>query len=372
MEPIATNTRVTAFLAIIALAFAMLLGLFTSQWIAQPIIRLTTAAKKLAAGQWEQSMPAGRFHEVCDLADSFMRMRDAIRQKMEQLEELNQTLEQKVEARTLELSKSVALQQREITERKRMEEALRQSKKAAEAANRAKSAFLASMSHEMRTPMNAILGFARLIHRDRELTGHHREHLDIIRRSGEHLLTLINDVLDMSKIESGRTMLNEKEFDPRHLLNDLKDMIGYRAEKKSLSLVVEISPDVPQHIRTDEIKLRQVLMNLIGNAVKFTEEGTVAVRAQTKADEGESFAKTLLFEIRDTGPGIAPEETDTLFDPFVQTETGRKSQEGTGLGLSQALACHAARSRSFGAGFPSGSSQLNARITLANPEIRAI
>jgi len=223
-------------------------------------------------------------------------------------------------------------------ERNRAAEALQKAKERAEAANRAKSEFLANMSHELRTPLNAILGFSQLMIRDQNTPREARENLGIISRSGEHLLTLINDVLDLSKIEAGRTTLNERNFDLYCLLEDLKDMFQLRAEAKELQLVFDRSSDVPQYIRTDEIKLRQVLINLLGNAIKFTEQGNVSLRVSSKEqhvipDTGTHDTYKLVFAVEDNGPGIAPEEIDTLFEAFVQTRTGQEAQGGTGLGL---------------------------------------
>jgi len=217
----------------------------------------------------------------------------------------------------------------DITERKRLEEEIRREKEYAEAANQAKSTFLANMSHELRTPLNAILGFTQLMDRDPNLTTVQQENLGIINRSGEHLLALINDVLEMSKIEAGRVTLQEKGFDLYRLLDTLEEMFRLRAEGKGLALCFERAGDVPQYVRTDEGKLRQALMNLLGNAVKFTEEGGVALRLARAIEE-----QRLIFEVEDTGPGIAPEELEAVFEPFVQTASGQRSLEGTGLGLS--------------------------------------
>jgi signal transduction histidine kinase/DNA-binding NarL/FixJ family response regulator/HAMP domain-containing protein len=216
------------------------------------------------------------------------------------------------------------------------DEALRQAKEAAEAANRSKSAFLANMSHELRTPLNAILGFTQLMARDASLTTEQRENLNTIGRSGEHLLDLINDVLEMSKIEAGRTTLVETSFDLYRLLDDLESMFSLRARDKGLQLIFDRAPDVPQYVRTDEGKLRQVLINLLSNAVKFTKEGGVTLRAATNEQLASVVRRpqgVLVFEVEDTGPGISAEDLKKVFDPFVQTESGQISQEGTGLGL---------------------------------------
>jgi CheY-like chemotaxis protein len=186
------------------------------------------------------------------------------------------------------------------------------------------------MSHEIRTPMNAILGFAQLMQRDPSLTPQSREHLDIINRSGEHLLATINDILEMSKIEAGRSVFVPATFDLHALLYDLERMFRLRTDSKNLRFLMEKVGQVPRWVTTDEGKLRQVLINLLGNAVKFTEEGGISLRVGGKVESAD--AVDLQFEMEDTGPGMAEDEIDHLFQAFEQTRTGVKSG-GTGLGL---------------------------------------
>ncbi len=203
----------------------------------------------------------------------------------------------------------------------------------AEKANRAKDTFLANMSHELRTPLNAILGYSQLMARDVHITPTQQKYLETIARSGEHLLGLINDVLTMSKVEAGRTTLQEDAFDLHRQLRGLQEMFQLRADDKGLTLLVDIGPDVPRYVYADGGKLRQVLMNLLSNAVKFTEEGGVALRVGCQLQNVETADIMLIIEVEDTGAGIALEEMGTLFDPFTQTASGQQSQEGTGLGL---------------------------------------
>jgi CheY-like chemotaxis protein len=187
------------------------------------------------------------------------------------------------------------------------------------------------MSHEIRTPMNAILGFSQLMLRDGNLTPQQSQYLETINRSGEHLLALINDILEMSKIEAGRTTLTPSTFDLPGLLTDLEMMFRVRTDGKKLSFIVELIGEVPQYIVTDINKLRQVFINVLGNAVKFTEQGGIVLRV--RADRQGATGPCLRVEVEDTGPGIAEDEQGKLFRHFEQTKTGQQAGTGTGLGL---------------------------------------
>ncbi len=204
----------------------------------------------------------------------------------------------------------------------------------ANAANQAKSDFLANMSHELRTPLNAILGFTQLIQRDSDRYSPHHDYLGIVSRSGEHLLNLINDVLSMSKIEAGRTSFAPVCFDLRQMLLTLEEMLRMRAESKAIQLYVRLEDDVPQFIKTDEVKLRQVLVNLVGNSIKFTQTGQVTLYiANEGADKTETDSLNIKFTVEDTGVGIEEDALTHLFDPFFQASSTRTTQQGTGLGL---------------------------------------
>jgi PAS domain S-box-containing protein len=197
-------------------------------------------------------------------------------------------------------------------------------------ADRAKSAFLASMSHEIRTPMNAILGFTQLLLRDANLSATQRQYLETIGRSSEHLQALIDDVLEMSKIEAGRVSVNLAPFDLRGMMADLTGMFRLRTEAKNLRFEVKVDDGVPDHLVTDERKLRQILINLLGNAIKFTEQGFVAMRVWAEMHDG--AGSRLLIDVEDSGPGIPTTDRERIFNPFEQAAAGTRAG-GTGLGL---------------------------------------
>ncbi len=243
-----------------------------------------------------------------------------LKRSHEQLADYSRTLEAKVETRTLELQQKNLHLKQEICDRKRAEEA-------AEAANRAKSEFLANMSHELRTPLNGILGYTQILKKDKTLTDQQKNGIGIIHQCGEHLLTLINDILDLSKIEARKMELYQKEFHFPQFIESIAEICRIRAEQKGISLIYKTVSPLPKAIRTDEKRLRQVLFNLLSNAVKFTEKGCITLIVGYH--EGK-----LRFQVKDTGLGIAPEQLEEIFLPFQQVGEQSHRPEGTGLGLS--------------------------------------
>ncbi|MDM8546861.1 PAS domain S-box protein [Candidatus Venteria ishoeyi] len=235
------------------------------------------------------------------------------------LQEAKEKLEQRVAERTEEL---------ELTNH-----ALVQAKEIAESANRAKSLFLANMSHELRTPLNAILGFSQLMVNAPDTTLKQKESLDIINHAGEHLLAMINDVLDLSKIEANKIELHLEIFDVKQLLQDMTEMFRIRAQSKNISIKLMLEDNMSHHIKTDPGKLRQIISNLLGNAIKFTPQGNIDLRAGLLPPAYETEQWYLQVAVQDTGKGIAKGKLDDIFKPFVQAAPDMPGQKGTGLGL---------------------------------------
>ncbi len=325
MQEIHANSINTIWLCLLALAIASILGIYTSRRIAQPIAHLSQVTNLLAQSARTRKtgtdfyplVKAKSIKELKLLAQSFNEMVIQLKTAFKDLENTNEKLEERVKQRT---------------------EALVTAKEAADAANRSKSQFLANMSHELRTPLHAILGFTQVALQDNTLKIQQRENLITVKNSGEHLLTLINDILEMSKIESGSISVTKKPFDLYLLLGNLAQMFELRGRNKNLELRFNLSPQLPQYIQTDPVKLNQVLINLLENAIKFTDRGQVSLTVEpvrypsVNAIPITANCQAIAFTVEDTGCGVLASELESIFVPFTQTKQ-ISHHEGTGLGL---------------------------------------
>jgi signal transduction histidine kinase len=310
MEQINTNTQITIIMCIGALILSILLGIIMAEWVIQPIISINQAAKDIATGKWESRIDINRNDEVGQLAQSFTNM-------AEQLQNIFLTLEQKVEERTAELQES--------------NQQLARAKQQAEVANQAKSDFLASMSHELRTPLNGILGYAQLLQRSSTLGDREQHRINIIYQCGSHLLTLINEILDLSKIEAGKLELVPAPVCLPYVLQSVVEICRIRAQEKNIQFMYQPGNPLPERVEVDEKRLRQVLINLLANAIKFTDHGSVILRVNVL--ELSQTNASILFQVIDTGIGIALEDQQKLFEAFEQAGNLHQQSQGTGLGL---------------------------------------
>lgn len=298
-------------MVIISTIFVILTYYFVHLYLKKPLYSLAKIVAPYAAGVYSEPIPELPYLEFQPFQSTLVQMSETIREQMRDLSSHRDHLEETVRQRTDELSAA---------------------KELAEKANRAKSVFLANMSHELRTPINAVLGFAQLMQNGLGATPEQQTNLKIISRSGAHLLHLIDNVLDISKIEAGRVALEESSFDLHQLGEEILSFMRFRALEKGLEFTLELAPDLPRQIVADTGKLRQVLLNLTGNAIKYTASGKVILRALTAS--GESGARLRLrFEVADSGPGIPEKDQKRIFTPFVQLGEQPTSESGTGLGL---------------------------------------
>jgi signal transduction histidine kinase/ActR/RegA family two-component response regulator len=321
MGQIEKNTRTTILLCSLALATATGVGIVTARQITEPLLKLARASQAIASGDLSQTIQPAGTYELRTLGHTFNQMAHQLRESFTTLEKTNEVLEQRVAERTTELQTA---------------------KETADSANSAKSDFLANMSHELRTPLNGILGYAQILGRDPAASRQQKDGLNIIQQCGNHLLTLINDILDISKIEARKLEIHAGEFGFENFLHGVTEICRIKAEQKEIGFDYTALNQLPTAICTDEKRLRQVLINLLGNAIKFTDVGSVVLKvgllenaenATTQAENQPAQQQVVRFQIEDTGVGMSPDQLEKIFLPFEQVGDSDRMAEGTGLGL---------------------------------------
>ncbi|MFC7049783.1 ATP-binding protein [Emcibacter nanhaiensis] len=299
-------------------AIALFLSSIFANHITKPLADLTGKAKRIAQGEKNVALKVKGQDEIAELGHAFEQMVEHLHASNAELKELSDNLDNEVRARTAELEERG--------------EALRDARDRAEAANRAKSNFLAVMTHELRTPMNSLLGMLDLI-RSTELSDKQRDYVETAKSSGDMLLTIINDILDLSKIEANKLDLEYTSVPVEEFLEDIVDIYFYRARDKGLTIDLDISPNIPGEIETDPDRLKQVLANFMDNAIKFTEKGSVILRAYP-CEIGKPLTEAICFSVRDTGKGISEKNKKNIFKEFTQEDASiTRKFGGTGLGL---------------------------------------
>ncbi|MGD9731806.1 MAG: ATP-binding protein [Desulfamplus sp.] len=335
LSPMFTLQKRMVLVYVFVIIFSLIAALFITKRYTKPIISLRDAAVEVAGGDFTQKVSVTLKDELGELAQAFNIMTIRLKNSYESLEEEIEIRKQ------AEIDAENALEDAQDA-RNRSESAYKIAELArqeAESANRAKSDFIANMSHELRTSLNAIIGFSQLMERDKDATDSQKESVNIIMRSGMHLLTLINDILEISKIEAGKIDLVYENFDFFQMIQDITAMVKSRAKSNGLEVLTDIDPAIPRYIRADAQKLRQVLINLLINAVKFTKYGSVMLKVKCQGchigEEEQPEKGVIFFEVEDTGIGISEDDMKNLFKKFMRFHSSLSSaSEGTGLGLS--------------------------------------
>ncbi|MCI0710034.1 MAG: ATP-binding protein [Chloroflexi bacterium] len=314
-EQISTSRQNSAITALLISLVAVAATVWLTRQVTNPLSSLTTAVSSVAAGNYDLKIAQKSGDEVGKLAGAVSQMASVIQHREKELREINATLEKRVEERTVELANA----------NERLTDALKE----AEEANRLKSEFVATMSHELRTPLNAILGYTQIMQRGMagEITDRQKDNLSRIFSNSEHLLTLINEILDLSKIEAGRMEIINEPFEIRSVMNDITKRMQALADKKPIQFEVNVHDNVPQTLIADADRVKQITINLISNAIKFTDQGYVKVNVASNNDRW-----TLVVE--DTGTGIPSHMHHTIFEQFRQVDSSsERKHRGTGLGL---------------------------------------